>query len=47
MPQLCLFVPLLLWYQNRNVIKKVKTELSCEIATTSERYEEELRKMWG
>ncbi|EYC29086.1 hypothetical protein Y032_0006g2778 [Ancylostoma ceylanicum] len=47
MPQLCLFLPLLLWQQNRNVTKKVKTELTSEIATTPERYQEELRKMWG
>ncbi|EYC29078.1 hypothetical protein Y032_0006g2775 [Ancylostoma ceylanicum] len=47
MPQLCLFLPLLLWYQNRNVTNKVRSELSCEIATTSERYQQDLRKMWG
>ncbi|KIH61096.1 hypothetical protein ANCDUO_08639 [Ancylostoma duodenale] len=34
------------WVQYKRA-PTVKTELSCEIATTSERYEEELRKMWG
>ncbi|CAJ0604560.1 unnamed protein product [Cylicocyclus nassatus] len=45
-PQLCVFLPLLLWYQDRKVNKKVKNLLSIEVATTPERYEEELRKMW-
>ncbi|EPB80692.1 hypothetical protein ANCCEY_00260 [Ancylostoma ceylanicum] len=37
----------LLVFVKLKVVNKVKTELTSEIATTPERYQEELRKMWG
>ncbi|CAJ0604561.1 unnamed protein product [Cylicocyclus nassatus] len=46
MPQFCMFLPFLLWYRSKNFTNKIRSLLTTEIATTTERYDEELRKMW-